>query len=76
LVRGIEANKPKEDEGGKVGGKATGGISSLAAVGGGGLVGMLKPLDKANDIATNQLTVLKNIERNTQPQTLGGTSFK
>ena len=76
LVRGIEANKPKKDEGGKVSEKATGGISSLAAVGGGGLVGMLKPLDKANDIATNQLSVLKSIERNTQPQTLGGTGFK
>lgn len=56
--------------------KATGGISSLAAIGGGGRVGALKPLDKANDIATNQLTVLKSIERNTQPQTPGGTSFK
>jgi hypothetical protein len=39
----------------------TGGISSLAAIGGGGRIGALKPLDEANSIAREQLGVMKEI---------------
>jgi hypothetical protein len=47
---------------------ATGGISSMAAIGGGGLTGALKPIEKANELAEKQLVVLGAIEQNTQQQ--------
>lgn len=45
--------------------RGAGGISSMAAIAGGGRVGALRPVEKANEIATEQLGVLKSIEMNT-----------
>ena len=43
-----------------------GGVSSMAGIGGGGLTGALKPIEKANEIAQKQLDTLEVIASNTE----------
>ena len=45
-----------------------GGISSMANIGGGGLAGSLKPIERANEIAEKQLETLETIASNTEAE--------
>jgi hypothetical protein len=65
IAIGIDNNTKDEDPVEKSLSRGSGGISSMAAIAGGGRVGALRPVEKANEIATEQLGVLKSIEMNT-----------
>ena len=51
-----------------------GGVSSMANIGGGGLVGALAPIEKSNEIAQKQLETLQEIASNTESESTT-TSF-
>jgi len=55
--------------------RSSGGINSLAAIGAGGMVGALRPIEKGNEIAQSQLETLRRIEANTSENNPTNTSF-
>jgi hypothetical protein len=69
LAQQIKDNEPPEEKSKKEDEPNTrsGGISSMASIGGGGGVGVVKPIEKANDIAEEQQDELEEINENTKP---------
>lgn len=81
MVRGMELNKPSKEIGETPTGleqkiNASGGITSLAAIGGGGRVGSLAKIEESQLKETEKQTkVLEKIEKNTKAPTTP-TAFK
>lgn len=80
LAERVRDNAREEDSEAPVVGPAdmrrsSGGINSLAAIGAGGMVGALRPIEKGNEIAQSSLETLRRIEQNTSETNPTNTSF-
>jgi len=73
LVKAIDENTPEGGDNNLKSRTATGGISSLAAIGGGGRIGKLASIDDQQLQATKEQTsILSRIEKNTAKTNTNG----